>query len=185
MDWTFLSEGLFAIRDSEPGGAVMRGISFTSFKEYWHRIGREGEPTFDDLAALTREEAEAIYADWFFKPIHFDQLPSGVDYCISDFCVNSGVGGCLRSIQRAMGFPVTGKIDTNKQDAAFFWALRAREARDVIDAICEARLRLMMGSHKWPRFKGNWTRRLKLVKQRCYDLAKISEPAVVEVPDDD
>ena len=75
-----------------------------------------------------------------------------------------------------MKFPVTGTIDTNRNDGPFFWALRSRDPKQVIDDICEARLILMMSSRKWPRFQGNWTRRLRLVKERCYAMAGIGEP---------
>ena len=184
MDWIFIHEGGYAERDSEPGGAVNMGISFTAFKDWWHK-NKQGEPTFDDLKALTREDAEAIYLGWFFVPIRFHQLPSGVDYALVDFAVNSGVGGAVRSVQRLMNFPVSGKIDTNARDGPFFWAIRHRDTKSVIDTIMEARLTLMLGSKKWERFQANWTRRLKAVKERAYMLASITAPATIEVPHHD
>ena len=180
MDWIFLHEGGYAERDSEPGGAVNMGISFTAFKDWWHGTKRAGEPGWADLRALSREQAESIYHGWFFAPLRFDQLPGGVDYAFIDFAVNSGVGGSIRSTQRQMGFTVSGRMNTNAGDGPFFWAVRARPDREVIDAICEARLTLMMSSRKWPRFRENWTRRVKQVKQRAYDLAGIDETAVIQ-----
>lgn len=187
MDWVFLSEGGYAERDSEPGGAVNMGISFTAFKDVWARLKKDRVPTFEDLKNLKRgsvfdeknDDAEDIYAEWFFKPLHFEQLPSGVDYAFVDFAVNSGVGGSVRSVQRQLGFPVTGRIRTDMGDAPFFWAVRSRYDKDVIDAICECRLRLMMSSRKWERFQGNWTRRVNLVKTRAYKLAGIPEPVEI------
>jgi lysozyme family protein len=172
MDHVFVSEGGYAERDSEPGGAVNMGISFAAYRDWWAREKMPGSPTWEHLKGLTRDRAEHIYKTWFFDPVHFGQLPAGVDYAMVDFAVNSGVGGAIRAVQRYMKFPVTGRIDTNKTDAAFFWALRSRPARQVIDDICEARLLLMVSSRKWERFKNNWTKRLALVKQRADRMAE-------------
>ncbi|MDP9137457.1 MAG: hypothetical protein M3N38_04685 [Pseudomonadota bacterium] len=186
MDHVFVSEGGYAERDSEPGGAVNMGISFSAFEDWWEDSGRQDEllrkAAWSDLESLTREEAEAIYRHYYFDPLRFGQLPAGIDYAMVDFAVNSGVGGALRAVQRHWRFPVTGRIDTNRHDGPFFWALRSRNAKQVIDDICEARLRLMMASRKWPRFKNNWTRRLRLVKARAYSMAGIGEP-VEEIAD--
>src|SRR5262245_6930564 len=114
MDLVFVSEGGYAERDSEPGGAVNMGISFAMFKDWWAHEKKPGSPTFADLKALTREDAEAIYRSHYFDPIRFGQLPAGVDYALVDFAVNSGVGGACRSVQREMRFkPTPGGIDTN------------------------------------------------------------------------
>lgn len=167
MDWVFLHEGGYAERDSEPGGAVNMGISFTAFKDWWTKSKKLGEPSFADLKSLTRTDAEGIYKDWFFTPTAFDTMPSGVDYALIDLAVNSGVGGALRAVSRQLKFPVTGKMTPQLS-----WALRFRDSRAVINAICDARLALMMGSKKWERFKDNWTRRVTKVRERALAMAE-------------
>ena len=189
MDWVFLSEGGYAERDSEPGGAVNMGITFAAYREWWERekhVQVLPMPTWNDLKTLTRTEAEHIYQTWFFDPLHFGQLPAGVDYAFVDFAVNSGVGGAIRAVQRFMRFPVTGKIDTNGRDAGFFWALRSRPPFQVVEDICAARLILMVSSRKWERFKKNWTSRIALVKQRAekmIDKADVVDVKAREWPD--
>jgi lysozyme family protein len=179
MDWVFLHEGGYAERDSEPGGAVNMGISFTAYQDWWEQVGpgvgNSILPTYEDLKGLSREDAERIYTHFYFGKIRFDQLPAGVDYALVDFAVNSGVGGALRSVQRRLRFVETGTMKTNVKDAPFFWALRNRPPKEVIDAIQEARLRVMQSSRKWERFKGNWTNRLAVVKTRAYSLAGIDD----------
>jgi lysozyme family protein len=172
-DLIFLKEGGYAERDSEPGGAVNMGISFTAFKDWWAKHKKTGEPTWADLKALTREQAEEIYRDWFFTPIHFNVLPYGVDYALVDLVVNSGVGGGLRALQKHLGFDVTGKIDTNTAPGAqFLWALKTRNPDDMIDKICDARLELMRSSHKWERWKHNWEPRVAWVRERAHKMAE-------------
>lgn len=167
MDWVFLHEGGYAERDSEPGGAVNMGISFTAFKDWWKKTRKEGEPTFANLKALTRAEAETIYETWFFAPMGFDKLPSGVDYALVDLAVNSGVSGALKATSRQLLFPVTGRMTPQLS-----WALRFRDSRAVINAICDARLALMRSSSKWERFKDNWTKRVDKVRERSLQLAR-------------
>lgn len=169
LDWVFLHEGGYAERDSEPGGAVNMGISFTAFKDWWSKTRKSGEPTWPDLKALTRAEAETIYETWFFTPTDFDRMPSGVDYALIDLAVNSGVGGALRAVSRQLNFPVTSKMTPQLS-----WALRFRDTKAVIDAICDARLKLMMASHKWERFKDNWTKRVTKVRERAYQMASLA-----------
>lgn len=166
MDWVFISEGGYAERDSEPGGAVNMGISFLTYQG-WRKKKHLPEPTFEDLKNMKRAEAEEIYFENFFRPINFDTQQSGVDYAYIDFAVNSGVGGSTRAIQRELKFPVTGKVD-----AKFMWALKSRNPIVLIDAICDARLKLSMKSKNWERFKDNWTRRVDKVRQRAKQMVE-------------
>lgn len=163
MDWVFVHEGGYAERDSEPGGAVNMGVSFLTFQDWWKKQKRDGSPTFADLRAMTREEAEEIFFHLFFKPVEFDVLPPGVDYAFVDFAVNSGVGGAIRAIKRHVKWP----NQSSKMDAKFLWLFKGRPQDEVIDLICDARLRLSQSSKNWERFKGNWTRRIDTVRARA------------------
>lgn len=167
MDWVFIHEGGYAERDSEPGGAVNMGISFTAFKDWWQKTQHHIEPSFAELKALTRAEAEEIYKAWFFAPIAFDTMPSGVDYALVDIAVNSGVGGALRAVSRQLKFPLTGKMTPQLS-----WALRMRDTNVTIDAICDARLALMRSSKKWARFEKNWTARVDKVRERAHAMVQ-------------
>ena len=175
MNWVFLHEGGYAERDSEPGGAVNMGISFTAYKDVWKKFKKPGEPTFADLKAMPRGsvfddkpmDAEDIYAAWFLTPISFEVLPSGVDYAMMDLVVNSGVGGGIRALRKKWKFdPVT----SGKMDAKLLWALKSRDSAQVINDICDARLALMMSSKKWERFKDNWSKRVDKVRKRALEM---------------
>lgn len=172
MDWIFLSEGGYAERDSEPGGAVHMGISFEVFRN-WRAKRGDVEPTFSTLKGMNRSEAEEIYTALYFHPLEFDVLPSGVDYCMVDMGVNSGVGGTIRACQKALHFPITSHIDSR-----FLWALKTRDHSTVIDQICDQRLAVMQASHNWKRFEAGWTARLKLVRARSHSMTEdhILEP---------
>ncbi len=175
MDWVFIHEGGYAERDVEPGGAVNMGISFNAFKDAWKRLKKPGTPTFEDLKALKRGsatdsvdgDAEDIYYTWFFKPLEFEVLPSGVDYALLDFAVNSGVGGAIRCVKKKWKFPAVGKMDPK-----FLWALKSRDPIQTINDICDARLDLMRGLKAWAKFEANWTKRVNKVRERALAMAK-------------
>jgi len=118
-------------------------------------------------------DAEDIYAAWFLTPISFETLPSGVDYCMMDLVVNSGVGGGIRALRRKWKFE---PLVSGKMDAKLLWALKARDSIQVIDDICDARLSLMMSSKKWERFKDNWTKRVDKVRTRAKEMARKEIP---------
>lgn len=175
MDWVFLHEGGYAERDSEPGGAVNMGISFTAYRDAWKKFKKTGEPTFADLKAMPRGNvfddspmgAEDIYAAGFLTPIEFEVLPSGVDYAMLDLVVNSGVGGGIRALRRKWKFePIT----SGKMDTKLLWALKSRDPEKIINDICDARLSLMMSSKKWERFKDNWSKRVNKVRIRALSM---------------
>jgi hypothetical protein len=85
MDRIFLSEGGFAAKETEPGGAVNRGISFLVYQG-WCASHDRPAPTFETLKNMSRDEAEDIYEALYFAPARFDQVQSGVDYSVVDFC---------------------------------------------------------------------------------------------------
>lgn len=173
LGWVLAHEGGYAERDTEPGGAVNMGISFDTYKRFWKlRAPLAAAPTFADLRAMTKAQAEEIYTSLYFVPIKFDFMPSGVDYCLVDWAINSGPAGAIRALQKRMGFPVTGKIGPQ-----FSWALRKRVG--MVDVICNARLDfnstlknaekpIKPGSKRT--WKTVWAERIEAVRKRAKEL---------------
>ena len=78
----------------DPGGATKYGIDQRSHPQL-------------AIKSLTREQAEQIYLDEFWKCFAFD-LPSPISLVVFDFRVNAGEGAAAKAIQRALGM---GRID--------------------------------------------------------------------------
>lgn len=128
-------EGGYAERNTEGGGAVNMGVTFSTFKA-WRKLANKAEPTFADLKAMPVDEAKAIYRAQYMNPTGFDDLPVGVDYVVFDAAVNGGVTGSIKLLQQALGHkPVDGHYGLNTR-----WAARHRDPAKLIDAICEARV---------------------------------------------
>ena len=82
----FISPGGFAVRDTQPGGAVNMGVSMATYAAWKAPVA----VTVADLQAMTVDEATAIYSSIYAGHVDFAQMPSGLDYCVLDAAVNEG-----------------------------------------------------------------------------------------------
>jgi lysozyme family protein len=180
LDYILAHEGGYAERPEEGGGAVNMGVTFAVFKA-WVALKKIGDPdrlTWADLKALKRWEAEDIYGAQYCEPIHFDELPSGVDYCVLDAAVLGGVTGAIKLLQTALRIePIDGHFGLRTR-----WAANHRDNLQLINDFCEARLA------KYRMFKGRWNKvanaksgktwgqiwseRISTVKARALEMAK-------------
>lgn len=165
-DFVFPDEGGFVIRSTEPGGAGDLGVSFLVFATWEAAHGRP-HPTFDDLKSMPKSEAAEIYTALYASPLHFNDLPSGVDYCVLDSGINDGVHGSTELLQRAMNVaPVTGKFSDDLLK-------RAQEAdpKTIINAHCDLCLARKKANPEWAQWGPGWTRRIE--RRRTRSLAMI------------
>lgn len=98
------SEGGFVNRKTDKGGPTNMGITLTRLSQE-----RGYQCTIQDLKNLTREEANKIYKSGYWDTVKADDLPSGLDYAVYDFYVNSG-SWAIRILQRTLGVNEDGVI---------------------------------------------------------------------------
>lgn len=175
MDWVLKHEGGYAERAVEGGGAVNMGVTFTVFKA-WRLLKGQPEPTFADLKAMTREEAIAIYEAQYLAAIHFNDLPSGVDYCVYDASVLGGATGALKLLQGTLGLKIDGVWGMVTR-----WAANHRPVPALIDQFCDQRLAKYRTFKTWNKvavaktgrtWGEIWTSRIENVRKRAHQLAK-------------
>jgi len=95
------------ISSGEGGGASKWGVTLTDLSEVRGKVC-----TVADVAALTQDDASQIYGTRFAVPIHFDELPAGVDYRMLDCAVTLGVTGAIEALQMCLAiWPQTGTMD--------------------------------------------------------------------------
>ena len=100
-----LFEGAYSDHPLDPGGATNLGITQAVLQHY------RGQPVSkDDVRALTKKEAAAIYKQNYWEPACCGSLPSGVDFAVFDCAVNQGVGRAARFLQQAANVAPDGKI---------------------------------------------------------------------------
>jgi lysozyme family protein len=149
-----LSEGGYVNHPSDPGGPTNFGITLGDYRKYV-----KADATAADVRAMKVDEAKAIYREKYWAAIRCDELPAGVDYCLFDYAVNSGTGRAPKVLQRVLGASVTGRVDD-----ATLAAARGRDARALIQAICDERLRFLQSLNTWPVFGKGWSRRVGEVR---------------------
>lgn len=63
-----------------------------------------------DMKALTPAKVATLYKHKYWDVVHGDDLPSGVDYIVFDFAINSGAGRAIKFLQTVVGVPSDGSI---------------------------------------------------------------------------
>lgn len=149
-----LSEGGYVNHPSDPGGPTNFGITLGDYRRYV-----KADANADDVRAMKVEEAKAIYRAKYWNVMCGDDLPAGVDYCVFDYAVNSGTGRAPKVLQRVLGIRVTGRMDE-----ATLAAARERDARTLIQAICDERVRFLQSLKTWAVFGKGWSKRVAEVR---------------------
>lgn len=146
-------EGGYSDHPSDPGGATNFGITHQVLAAYRgvERVSRE------DVKALTRSEAAAIYRARYWNTCRCDDLPPGLDLLVFDCAVNQGAGRAARFLQQAVQVHADGQIGPA--------TLAAVQAADFVDVCVEFSARRMHGygllTKLFPVFGLGWSRRLQ------------------------
>lgn len=148
-------EGGYVNHPADPGGETNKGITYRVYNA-WRR-GR-GLP-IQSVRHITDDEVAAIYKAQYWDAIRGDDLPSGVDYCVFDFAVNSGPSRAAKFLQGAVGVSQDGAIGNLTLDA-----VRKRDAGMICVAVCDARLAWLKRLKTWGTFGKGWGRRVADVK---------------------
>jgi lysozyme family protein len=154
-------EGGYSNHPSDPGGPTNFGITIYDYRKYV-----KPGATSADIRAMKVEEAKAIYRAKYWDAQNCDDLPAGVDYCVFDYGVNSGIGRAKKVLQRLVGITGNGALDE-----ATMTAVAAHEPKQLIVAICDERMRFLKSLSTWPVFGKGWERRVTEVKLAALTMA--------------
>ena len=91
----------------DPGGRTNQGVTQRTY-DAWRRS--QGLPT-RDVYLMADAERDAIYKGEYWTPVRGDDLPVGLDFCVFDAAVNSGVGQAGVWLQNALGDHYAGTVD--------------------------------------------------------------------------
>lgn len=154
-----LSEGGYTNDPRDPGGPTNWGITLVDARLHW-----KPDATAEDVKGMPRSVAEAIYKAKYWDALNCDDLPSGVDYTVFDYGVNSGIHRAAKVLLQFNGL----------QGAA------------LIDAINDERLAYLKslthdGLSMWEHFGRGWGTRVASVKAFSEHLA-LAPPSTVPAP---
>ncbi len=101
--FTLAAEAGYVDNPNDPGGPTNFGVSLR-----WLRgldsaladVDNDGDVDADDIRALTKEQAEALYIDRFWFALHCDKLPGCVGMVLFDTAVNCAPARAVRQLQQ-------------------------------------------------------------------------------------
>ena len=151
----------------DPGGRTSRGI----LQREWD-VWRQSHPGLpSDVFQAPQDQVEAIYKQKYWDVLRCDELPSGVDYAVFDYGVNSGIGRAAKVLQRLVGAGVDGEIGPETIGAT----LRV-DPKTLVGQICDERMAFLQGLSTFPTFGRGWTRRVSEVRAAAETMAATPKP---------
>ena len=113
------------------------------------------------MRAIADSEVAAIYKNLYWDRISGDNLPSGVDFAVFDFAVNSGVSRAAKTLQSVVGVTQDGVIGPATIQAAKTY---------VAMSVTNKRLAFMQSLSIWSTFGKGWAARIADVKAQIIAL---------------
>lgn len=154
-------EGGYVNDPRDPGGRTNMGVTQRNWEAYLMRSVSETE-----MRKLTAEQVKPFYKKQYWDKIKGDELPPGVDYAVFDLAVNSGVSRAAKCLQEIVGTPVDGVIGLRT-----LAAVAAHTPRQIIDALCDARLQFLRKLATFETYGKGWTLRVGRVKTQADAMA--------------
>lgn len=169
----FQDEGGYTNDAADPGGPTNWGITIFDARMYW-----KPNASAADVRAMPKSVAEQIYRDKYAAVVQYDLLPAGVDYAVLDYGINSGVGRAAKVLQRLVGAPVDGKIGLTTVAATL-----KNDPADLVNRICDERMRFLRSLKTWPTFGRGWTSRVTGLRRAALNMVgKYPEPVLPPTP---
>ena len=144
-------EGGYVNHPSDPGGMTNLGVTKRVYDEW---IGRES--TEQEMRDLTPEDVGPIYRKNYWSRLRLDDVGSGIDWALFDFCVNSGPSRPAKALQRAVGAVADGAVGPKTLQL-----VAEKDPEFVIDYIYTVRQAFYESLRTFDTFGRGWTRRNK------------------------
>ena len=157
-------EGGYVDHPDDPGGPTNLGVTIGTLSAV---LGRQA--TRADVKALTPARVAPVYRGRYWDAIRGDDLPSGLDYAVFDWAVNSGSSRAAIALQRIVGVADDGRIGP-----LTIAAVAGHDRQKLIGSLCDARIAFLKALSTWPTFGKGWTSRVTGVRREA--LAMIATP---------
>jgi lysozyme family protein len=155
-------EGGYTNHPNDPGGPTNHGITIADYRRYVRP-----DAGASDIRAMPLDAAKAIYRAKYWDALACDALPPGLDYCVFDYGVNSGISRAAKVLQRSVGVADDGRIGP-----ATLAAVASRDASDLVETMCDERLAFLRSLRTWAVFGRGWGRRVAEVKAVALAMAR-------------
>ena len=152
-------EGGFVHHEKDPGGMTNLGVTQRVWEEWVGHAVSEKE-----MRKLTPLMVAPLYKRKYWDACHADGLISGVDYCVFDVAVNSGVGRAIKLLQSCVGATPDGGYGSITNALV---KKAEQEPVKLIEGYCAKRLEFLQSLKTFPVFGKGWTRRVEEVKDNA------------------
>lgn len=149
--WIGLSEGGLVDHPRDPGGLTDRGITQRTFNGW---LRSQGKP-IRSVRGISKADAETIIHTQYMAPVWFDKLPSGLDYAMADYAVNSGPSRAVKEIQRIVGTKADGVMGNQT-----FGEIIKADTEGLIKQLCQKRMSFLRRLKTFDAFGRGWTTRV-------------------------
>jgi lysozyme family protein len=163
VDLMLSHEGGFVNHPQDPGGMTNLGVTARVWEEWLGRPTNEKE-----MRALTPLMVKPLYKRKYWDAIRADELVDGLDYCVFDVAVNSGVGRAIKFLQQSVGATPDGGFGSITMSL-----VKKAEADPVnlIELYSARRLEFLQSLRTFETFGKGWSRRVAEVKEKALKMA--------------
>lgn len=176
-------EGGFVNHPNDPGGATNKGVTIANFRKYVKPGG-----TVADLKKITNAQVATVFKRHYWDRVRGDELPSGVDYTVGDFAINSGPSRAIKELQKVVGVVADGAMGPLTMEA-----INNADPIFIIRNLNANRLAFMKrirNGKLWATFGRGWQRRVNDVERKSLQWAgeqkteqiKRTIPPVIDAP---
>lgn len=162
MAEVYKDEGGYSNDAGDPGGPTNWGITIADARMYW-----KANATSEDVRNMPKSVAEDIYRKHYATPLHYDELPPGVDYAVLDYGINSGISRSAKVLQGIAGVVQDGKIGP-----ATIAKVKTLDPESTINAIYDERLKFLRGLSTFSLFGRGWADRVTRGRAIALSLAR-------------
>ena len=152
-------EGGYVDHPKDPGGPTNKGVTQAVYDD-WRKS--QNLPT-QSVRNIADSEVAAIYKNLYWDRISGDLLPSGVDFAVFDYAVNSGVSRAAKTLQGVVGVTQDGQIGPATIQATKTY---------IAMTVTNKRLAFMQSLSIWSTFGKGWSARIADVKNQILALTK-------------
>lgn len=164
LEMLLVHEGGYVNHPSDPGGETNLGVT----KQVWQEwVGHDVSEK--EMRNLTPTMVAPLYKRKYWDACRADELVSGVDYCVFDVAVNSGVGRAVKLLQSVVGATPDGGYGSI---TAALVKEAEKDPERLISVYCSKRLEFLESLKAFPVFGKGWSRRVSEVKEKALEMAK-------------
>jgi len=149
LDMLLKHEGGFVDHPRDPGGMTNLGVTLAVYEDY---LGRDVSE--DEMRSLTPEDVAPVYKQNYWDRVKGDELPSGVDWSVFDWAVNSGPSRASKALQRIVGSYPDGAIGPNTLTKIF-----EADVHVILNNMHKNRQEFYENLKTFDTFGKGWTRR--------------------------